>query len=116
MEKLFKQINLAGLENKVQELTGQSIKLRKVSIIKNNKLFVEILSDELVDSVGILGSTLESVRIEGYGELTDIEGYPTLIVRLQFRYQHKSGGSNGLELLTAWYNFEETDAWQFRTV
>ena len=117
MEELFDKINLIGLENKVQKLTGQYVKLRKeLKLGRNAKFFVNLVSDELINSVGILASSLESVRIEGHGDLMDIEGYPTFIVRLQFRYKHKSGGSNGLELLTAWYNFEETNAWQFRTV
>jgi len=102
-------ISLADLEEKIEECTGVRPRLT-LSPGKRNG-WVELSSNELVDQCGMMRGIYTSVSITGTGQIdADTE---VLWLPVDFSYDMYRG-SNGAQLMTAWYDYRTTD-WTFRT-
>jgi len=70
-------------------------------------VYINFKSDNIVEQTGAFASILESCHITSFGngvfkdKETDALGY---WVTANIRYRHKNGGSNGMELASAWYS------------
>lgn len=64
---------------------------------------IEIVSEELVDKVGIMGACFKSVKLNTFSSRIVIDKEtlePYWWGTIDFRYEEKSGGSNGIDVLS----------------
>lgn len=104
-------IDIKPLEDKISSMVGVSIKLdHEVAKTRSGEEYIKIKSPNLVDKTGVFRPALKEVYIEEFGGgLKD----NVFWISIHFVYKIKSGGSNGMDLLTAWYDIN-TKKWQFR--
>jgi hypothetical protein len=84
---------------------------------RSGELFVDLTSDDITAQTGAFAAILKSCYIRQFstGIFRDkTTGEPRCWVQLSMSYQHKNGGSNGMNLLDAWYN--DREGWAFRDV
>jgi hypothetical protein len=81
---------------------------------------ISFMSDNITSQTGALGAILEYCYIHSFsnGVFKDKQtDQLTYWVSVSIRYQHKDGGSNGMEMVRAWYcggRWEFVDAGQKR--
>lgn len=119
MDKLefVKSVNLEELFNKIKEVLGIEVEFEvEIKTDYRNSPYINIESNNLVNQSGIFAKVFSDVRVQTFNtsiakdEKTN-EYYYWLTVSL--RHQLKEGGSNGVKLLTAWYQNNE---WKFELV
>ena len=132
---VFEKLDLTGLEKKLKNMFGFDLSLTKTL----NDTHIKLSSERnLVDEVGILAYGLKSVYIQDFGvivyktiEYEDIDleiakksldctkfnetittiGYDIYVI-IDARYTLKAGGSNGISLLSGYYNLSKKE-WTF---
>jgi len=111
LDQIISTIDLTPLENEVKKRLGVSIPL-SISKISSRKEYLSVQSKDLTKLTGILKNIYSSFILKTFNSaINDKE--PTWWMTLDFRFEYKSGGSNGTELLTSLYNYE-TKEWSFR--
>ena len=112
--EILKAIDYSPLENKLSEVVGSSIKLTaNVKQYRGERPRLEFESQDIRDFCGVFGIVLKDCVLSTFGtgffkDSDDIWG------RIDLRYSHKEGGSNGMELLR--YQYSEDNGWQIRVV
>lgn len=73
-----------------------------------------VISQELANQTGIFEEVMKSCKIKTFGSSINSQGSSFVWWQtVNYSFSYKSGGSNGCDLLTAWYNFT-TKKWTFR--
>ena len=78
-------------------------------------VYIRFMSDDIASQTGAFASILENANISSFsnGVYKDKEtGEPGYWVQVNIQYQHKGGGSNGMEVVTAWYT--DGKGWVFK--
>ena len=78
-------------------------------------VYIRFMSDDITSQTGAFAGILENCCISSFsnGVYKDKEtGEPSYWVQVNIQYSHKSGGSNGMEVLTGWYT--DAKGWTFR--
>lgn len=73
---------------------------------KSGRVYVSFMSDDITDQTGPFAAILERCCVHSFsnGIFKDNEsGEPCYWVSVSIRYDHKDGGSNGMEALVASY-------------
>lgn len=129
---------IGRLERKLSKLLGVNIKITKEYIDADDRLFsrkyasIKLYCDEnLVNHCGIIALGIKSAKLQDFGvhvyktieydenDTSESPKYKCLGYRLHvtfdIRYTLKCGGSNGISVLNADYNFK-TNKWSFQTI
>jgi hypothetical protein len=112
LDQIITTIDLTPLENEVKKRIGTSVQfiISKQKGRTQDYLIVE--SKDLTKYTGIFKNIYKYCILKTFNSaINDKE--PTWWMTLDFKFEYKSGGSNGTELLTSWYNYE-TKEWTFR--
>jgi len=108
-QKTIDSVDITDLETKVMGIVGTEVKFKKSLSNKGN---LELESQDLVNKAGVMSPVFKTLKIETFN--TEYSAKEDVIwITLDFRFELKNGGSNGVHLLTAWYNFDTND-WTFR--
>lgn len=112
IEDIINNIDLTDLNKEIEKRTGlRSVNMQVVNINRNK--YVNLQSDKnYVKDTGCLASTFDSVYVQTFNTEIALDK-DMWYMTIHFRYQLKSGVSNGLDLLTAWYEIS-TQKWTFR--
>ena len=111
---MFDTIEWKGIRDHVTELLGVSIPDMGLNFeFRGGRHPVAASSNELKDEAGIFGKLMKSVVIQDFGSGMTSDGQ--LYLSLSLRWQHLGGGSNGTDICSCWYNFDEKK-WEFRNV
>jgi hypothetical protein len=104
------EIDIKPLEQKVAQLLKAPVKLTaKLSAAGPWRLIVG--SDELVGKAGIFAAVMSAVVVKGAGHYS--AEHNMMQIPLDLAWENTAGGSNGLTLLRAWYDFGKK-AWTFK--
>lgn len=107
------EIDLAPLEKEVSRRIGVSVKF-KLRTEKRRKEYLVVTSQELAHKTGIFEEVMKSCVMETFNSAVSTEESDYVWWQtINYSFSYKSGGSNGTDLLTAWYNFT-TKKWTFR--
>jgi hypothetical protein len=110
-------IDFSGLFHHVEMLAGQELTFGKPEVKeKSDRVYIEFQSNNIASSCGVFGRILEYCVIGNFSNSVSEDektGELYYWVQVSVSYQHRGGGSNGMELLTAWYKNGE---WSFRDV
>lgn len=112
MKKKLESIDYTGLNDAIRAQLGVHVAFATNSINeKCGRWYIDIVNQTRL-SAGVMDVILKAFNITGDGSIND-EG--KLWMSMHFRYAHKSGGSNGMDMGTAWYNFD-TKEWTYHPV
>ena len=110
-------IDFTRLFDKIREVLKHNVKFPHLEITTiRGQVHINFYSNDITDKAGIFSTILKETTVNSFNNYVchDKENNRTAYwVNVNISYQHKDGGSNGMELLTAWYNTE--DGWTFRT-
>jgi hypothetical protein len=115
-----KRIDFTPLFQAVSKKLGlvNTLEFTKPSIhYMRGDFYVDCSSGNIADRVGVLASVLNNVYlfiVSSRIKWDEENNRYFLWAIINFRYHHVSGGSNGLEFVTAWFNNEE--GWTFKFV
>ena len=140
LEKVVESIDFTPLENKLSKLVGKKIKLDKQIRVSGNSYYIHIFCDEnLKEFSGLFKESFEKVLIQDFGvhyiqdveyddeefekfyKLKDFEKLANmdkkvvkeyLTISIDARYYLKSGGENGVHLVSCIYDIN-TNNWEF---
>jgi hypothetical protein len=99
-------VDWSGLNAEIKKRFKKTVKLTV-----NQGQYVRLESPDLSKDTGILASTYKWFRLEGTNVVMVSDG--TLHVSMAFQWQYKNGGSNGVNIFSAWYDFDKS-SWVFR--
>lgn len=107
-------VDLSPLEAEVKRLLGKDIKF-KISMSSGRYLHLRVESQDLTAFTGILKKFYATSKIETFNSSVKKEsnGDVVWMMTLDFAFSYRNGGSNGVSLLSAWYNLN-TKKWKFR--
>ena len=108
MDQIINSINLKPVENEIKTHLGSHIPL-KIQIEKHG--FLSMYSDDIVKLTGIFQHTLKTCVLKTFNSSIDSKT-TTWWSTLSFQYEDKTQGSNGMKVLTCFYNYE-TKKWKF---
>ena len=83
---------------------------------RHGDVHISFMSEDITNQTGVFATILECCYIHSFSNRvfkskdTEELGY---WVSVSLRYEHKDGGSNGMEMVHAWYHSGE---WEFRDV
>jgi len=110
-------IDFAGLFNHAENITGFGLTFSKPEVReRKGNVSIAYKSNNIADTCGIFGKILEYCVIENFNSLVweDKEaGELRYWTTAHVSYQHHNGGSNCMELFSAWYSNGE---WTFKDV
>ncbi|GHU81988.1 hypothetical protein FACS189468_5590 [Spirochaetia bacterium] len=110
-------INFDGLFRHAEIFSGMALAFEKPEVRgRRGDVHIEFKSNDIAASCGIFGKILEYCVIDNFSNsvFEDKEtGKLKYWVNVHLSYQHHDGGSNGMDLFTAWYGDGE---WTFRDV
>lgn len=102
-------IDWKALESEVSDRIGAPITFTvSISDRGNPKL----TSPDIVDKAGVMAAALKSLVVDNFGGGLTADG-KDLMIPVHFSYALKDGGTNGMAIVDAFYNFESKQ-WQFR--
>lgn len=108
----LEHIKLDGLESLLKDITGTSIKLKKISnecVSKENLLLIE--SEDVKSEAGVLSFLYSSLKIEVFSSAFYKDELKYWL-RLYFSWTYaKTGGSNGSIIGDFLYDFR-TEKWE----
>ena len=84
------------------ELTGT------VKVGRDGKEILDVVSQELKNYAGIMSSMYESLTIENFAGNVTNDGL-SYWMPIHFSFSYVSAGSNGTQILTAWWMFETSE-------
>jgi hypothetical protein len=104
------EIDIKPLEQQVSKALKVPVKLTaKLSSAGPWRLIVK--SDELVGKAGVFEAVMSTVVVKGAGHYS--AQHNMMQIPLDISWEHRAGGSNGITLLQAWYDFAKKE-WKFR--
>jgi hypothetical protein len=111
-------INFTELFTQIQGLTKVKCEFEKpeISITRGN-VYIKFYSNDIAEQTGAFAAILKECYFYSFsnGVTTDKETNEMFYwVSVTMQYQHKDGGSNGMEVTTATYT--EKNGWHFRNV
>ena len=118
LEDLQLGFDPTGLRDRIAGIIGGSVDLTiTVEPPKWGKGFqVVIKSENLASKAGIMTPVFEELYLISSGgrvAFDESKGHAVAWVPVHYSWELKSGGGNGTELLTAWYDFA-SKKWTFR--
>ena len=111
VEQIASTIDLTPLENEVKKRIGVAVQL-SIEVKKSRKAYLSVKSNDLTKYTGIFKNVYDKCILETFNSSINTEE-PTWWMTFNFSFEYKSGGSNGTQLLTSWYNYE-TKKWDFK--
>jgi hypothetical protein len=108
---LENEVDFIKLASLLSKRLGYKIELQLEFYDKGRK--ARINSNELKSHTGILSSSLESFRIVDFGNAITTDN-SQFCIHIHFTMKYNSGGSNGHEIDTYWWDFEK-GIWISRT-
>jgi len=102
----FNMIDWKYLDKAISKLLGSKISF----IVNYNNGDVSVTTKNLADQAGVFSSAVKTLTIENWGRpsiLSDEKLGNQLYLDLKYRYTHPSGGSNGTDLITVWWMFND---------
>jgi hypothetical protein len=110
------QIDFSGLFHHAEMLAGQKLTFGKPEVSeRGNTIRVQFESNNIKLS-GVFGHILDTCVIGNFSNSVSEDketGELYYWVQVSVSYHHRKGGSNGMELFTAWYRNGE---WEFRDI
>jgi hypothetical protein len=109
-------INFEKLFNHIKETMKLECNFYQPEITTTRgDIYIHFMSDDISNQTGAFAGILENCYIGSFsnGVYKNKEtGEPGYWVQVNIQYQHKNGGSNGMEVVTAWY--DNTKGWIFK--
>lgn len=102
-------VNLSPLAAKLKDLLGVKVDMIVQPGRRNGTFLVQ--SHDLRASAGLFKTMMSKIVVTGIAEYDAKE--ETFWMPVDVHYELKSGGSNGIGLMTVWY-MPKTDKWTFR--
>lgn len=114
LSTLMAEIDFTPLEAKISELLGVSIAFTTKEVVGGSRgsIKINLETDNIVDQAGLFTAVFSDVRVSNFGGEITGDG-KSLWLPMDVAWKQKSMGSNGTNLVTAWYMFE-TGEWNFR--
>lgn len=116
LKQIESTVDLSPLEAEVKRLLGKDIKF-KISIDYGRPLHLHVESQDLTAFTGILKKFYATSKVETFNSSVKKESNGDIVwwMTLDFAFSYRNGGSNGVLLLSAWYNLN-TKKWKFRPI
>jgi len=109
-------IDFTELFNHVKALTKVGCEFHQPEITSTRgNVHIGFMSHDIADQTGAFAAILEKCYLGSFSNYAyrDKEtGELGYWVTVTIQYEHKNGGSNGMEVVTAWY--KESTGWTFR--
>ena len=109
-----KTIDFTELFEHVRAFAGVGCEFHQPEITTNRgNVYISCMSSDIAAFCGPFAAILERCYFYSFsnGVFKDKEtGKPGYWVSLNIRYEHKDGGSNGMDVVRAWY---KNGAWEF---
>ena len=109
-------IDFTNLFNHVKALTKVECEFHQPEITTNRgSVYISFMSHDIASQTGAFAAILERCSLSSFSNRvfcdkeTNELGY---WVQVSIQYDHKGGGSNGMEVVTAWYN--ASTGWVFK--
>ena len=115
-----KTIDFTGLFNHIKTFTGIDCNFYQPEITtRKGKVYISFMSDDITAQTGVFAMTLKRCYLysssSGNGVFSDkVADEPCYYVYVQIRYEHKEGGSNGVNVVFATYR--KSQGWRFINV
>jgi hypothetical protein len=114
---LFAQtINFAELFNHIKGYMNVDCDFHQPEITTSQgTVHIRFMSHDIASQTGAFATILERAYLSSFNNYvyTDKEtGEPSYWVTVSIQYEHKNGGSNGMDVATAWY--KASTGWVFR--
>lgn len=107
------KVNLSGLETKLSKILGVPVGLTGSIQGDMRRKYIKINSKNLVEHTGIMQAAFSEVTIENFGG-GELDDPGVFWVPVNFKYILKDNrGSNGVSILTAWYDSNADEKWRF---
>lgn len=108
-------VDFSGLEKELDKTLGVTgIKLTGgIEKGRRGENRIEFESQDLKDKAGILSSIYKSLTIQQFNSSLLKDPPNAYWLTVHFAYDYVSGGSNGTNILTAYY-YADTKTWEFR--
>ena len=112
LDQIIATIDLSPLENEVKKRIGIGVAFSIEKQRGSRTNYLVVTSKDLTRYTGIFKNIYKYCVLKTFNSaISDKE--PVWWQTLDFKFEYKSGGSNGTEFLTSWYNYE-TEEWTFR--
>jgi hypothetical protein len=113
-QEMFDNMTWAPLRMELRKLLGVGVEFDRKYVErggwKTKGIFIE--SENLADKAGVMSSVLKELYVVDFGGSYDKENNAYWLP-LHFHWEHKDGGSNGCNLLDAFYDFN-LGQWKFK--
>lgn len=112
-------IDFSELFEHVKTFAGVSCSFYQPEITtgRSGDVFISFMSDDIAAQTGPFAAILRVCYLASFsnGVFKDKEtGEPCYWVSANIRYEHKDGGSNGMDMVRAWYS--DSKGWVFKDV
>ena len=109
-------IDFSALFSQVKEITKVECNFYQPEIdIARGSVYISFISEDITNQTGAFAAILKHCYLASFsnGVFRDKEtGELGYWVQVSIRYEHKDGGSNGMEVVTAHYT--DANGWMFR--
>jgi len=109
-QAMIGEIDWAPLEAELHRVLKCAVKLVPSAVAKFGKGYLHVGSEDLIKQAGCFRGVFKSVEVDGAGEYNAEKGMLWLPLSLDWKSER---GSNGVSILTAWYEFDKKK-WIFR--
>ena len=116
LKQIESTIDLSPLEAEVKRLIGKDVKFN-ILIKYGRLLHLHIESQDLTAFTGIFKRVYATCKVETVNSSVEKESNGDVVwwMTLDISYSYHNGGSNGIGILSAWYNLN-TKKWKFRPI
>ena len=113
MKEFAESIPMEELFDEIRHITAlNDLKFTYKIIERNNYIFIEFKSQDIVDKVGFLKLIFSTLTIEQFNsEIRQKEEKFFYWGTVDFRYTHTKGGCNGYKFLD--FMYDEIHGWKF---
>lgn len=111
LEKIKAEVDWKSLEERITDEIGYPVVL-EVKIREGRSPFLQLESQELIEHAGVMAAPFRSVKIEDSG-ITFSNDKKLMMLIIGYRWETRSGGTNGCMLFRAHYLFEEKE-WRIK--
>lgn len=112
-QEMFDSIDWLPLVAKLSGLLNVNVYLNRrltEGACRGNKIVIE--SQNLANQAGVMSPVFKDLFVTDFGGKYE-ERYNTYWLPIHFHWEHKDGGSNGCNLLDAFYDFN-SGQWKFK--
>jgi len=104
-KEMFDSIDWKYLDKAISKIVNTPISF----IVKYNGGNITVTTKNLADKAGVFSAALKELVISNWGSVSLVtgDGQDQLYLDLKYQYKHTGGGSNGTDLETIWWMFDD---------